>query len=156
MVKDLWVQFDKKYLGAQLDISAYFNSPKMLRPQELYEMSQRSKGLLAKISPALNRAIPFHLKRQRVINKLFFGSLENYPGAGNSPLFTRAVIEKVQFRNLTNRIWPSFMGRGADKDFNFQVAEIFKNSYVFFIPLYMWRVKGQNPRYPNGIDQFMI
>ncbi|MBI3442683.1 MAG: glycosyltransferase family 2 protein [Candidatus Sungbacteria bacterium] len=147
-----WVQFDEKYLGTQLDVTSYLKNLKMLGPKELYAMSQRSKGLVAKISPALNRAIPFHLKRKRIINKLFFGSLENYPGQGNCPLFRREVIEKVRFRNLRDRVWPSFMGRGADKDFNFQVAETFKQSYVFFIPLYMWRVQDQNPRYPDGID----
>lgn len=148
-----WVKFDEKYLGKEFDVSVYLDNPRMLNPDELYAMSQRSKGFIAKISPALNRAIPFHLKRKRIINKLFFGSLENYPGQGNCPLFTREVIEKVQFRKLKDRVWPSFMGRGADKDFNFQVAETFKNSYVFFIPLYMWRVKDQNPRYPEGLKE---
>ncbi len=150
-----WVQFDEKYLGRQLDPSSYLNNMQLLKPQELYAMSQRSKGLIAKISPSLNRAIPFHMKRKRVINKLFFGSLENYPGQGNCPLFKRELIEKVQFRKLADRVWPSFMGRGADKDFNFQVAETFQNSCVFFIPLYMWRVKDQNPRYPGSIDRFI-
>ncbi len=141
-----WMKFDKKYLNKKLDPSLY---TEMSKPDELYKMSQRSKGFVAKISKSLNRLIPFHLKRKRVINKLFFGSLENYPGTGNSPLFKKEVIEKVQFRKLSDRIWPSFMGRGADKDFNFQVAETFKNSHVFFIPLYMWRVDAQNKRYIN-------
>lgn len=110
-----------------------------LGPNALYKLSQKSKGLVAKISPSLNAFIPFHYKRLRIINKLFFGSLAPYPGAGNSPLFKREVIEKVRFRKLSDRIWPSFMGRGADRDFNFQVAETFKNSYVFNLPLYLWR-----------------
>ncbi|MEK9201730.1 MAG: glycosyltransferase family 2 protein [Patescibacteria group bacterium] len=150
-----WIQFDEKYLGKRLNVSSYLENIKILKPEELYQMSQRSKGFVAKISPALNQAIPFHIKRRRIINKLFFGSLENYPGAGNSPLFKREVIEKVQFRNLRSRVWPSFMGRGADKDFNFQVAETFKNSWVFFIPLYMWRVKNQNERYDADIVNFL-
>ena len=128
----------------------------MIGPNELYDMSQRSKGFIAKISTKTNRAIPFYIKRRKIINKFFFGSLENYLGAGNSPLFTREVIEKVKFRQLSERVWPSFMGRGADKDFNFQVAETFKNSYVFFIPLYMWRVKDENPRYIiDNVDKYI-
>ncbi|MEN9524273.1 MAG: hypothetical protein RL536_342 [Candidatus Parcubacteria bacterium] len=147
-----WIQFDEKYLGKKLEASNYINKLSMIRPNEIYSISQRSKGFVAKISKKLNRAIPFHLKRGKIINKLFFGSLENYPGAGNSPMFRREVVEKVRFRKLTDRVWPSFMGRGADKDFNFQVAETFKNSYVFLIPLYMWRVRDQNPRYQSGLD----
>ena len=151
-----WIQFNEKYLGKKLDIAEYTKKIEMMGPKELYEMSQRSKGLISKISQRFNRMISFHIKRQRIINKLFFGSLENYPGAGNSPLFRKEIIEKVKFRKLSERIWPSFMGRGADKDFNFQVAETFKNSYVFFIPLYMWRVKNQNPEYTKGLDKYII
>ena len=146
-----WIQFDEKYLGKKLDTSSFLRSHELGRdiiwPKELYDMSQRSKGFLAKISCALNKKIPFHIKRKRVVNKLFFGSLENYPGASNSPLFAREVIKKVKFRNLRDRIWPSFMGRGADKDFNFQVAETFKNSHVVYVPMYLWRVPTQNPKY---------
>src|SRR3989344_2603966 len=146
-----WIQFDNKFLEKKLDTTQYEN-PKILYPKDIYKMSQRSKGFVAKISKKINSIIPFHIKRKRIINKLFFGSLENYLGAGNSPLFKREVIEKVKFRKLKDRVWPSFMGRGADKDFNFQVAETFKNSHVFFIPLYMWRVKDQNPRYKDNLD----
>ena len=146
-----WIQFDEKYAGKKFDIDTFNKKYKIeiVGPEELYALSQKTKGFIAKLSPALNARIPFHLKHPRIINKLFFGSLASYPGAGNSPLFKREVTEKVKFRALKNRIWPSFMGRGADRDFNFQVAEIFKNSHVFFIPLYLWRVENENERYVN-------
>ncbi|MFA6601257.1 MAG: glycosyltransferase family 2 protein [Candidatus Paceibacterota bacterium] len=131
--------FDEKKLGTTFDLKKHPDAGKLIAdPQELYRLSQKTKGLVAKISPALNSRIPFHFKRLKILNKLFFGSLAPYPGAGNSPLFKREVIDKVSFRKLSNRIWPSFMGRGADRDFNFQVAETFKNSYVFDFQLYMW------------------
>lgn len=131
--------FDKKRLGTTLEMQDYIKAEDdLLTPAKIYKLSQTTKGFVAKISPTLNARTPFHLKRLRIINKLFFGSLAPYPGAGNSPLFRREVIEKVQFRKLADRVWPSFMGRGADRDFNFQVAETFKNSYTFPIPLYMW------------------
>lgn len=150
-----WIKFNEKYVGKKLNTKPFLENTKVLMPDQLYAMSQRSKGFVAKISSHLNSKIPFHIKRKRVLNKIFFGSLENYPGAGNSPLFKREVIKKVQFRKLKDRIWPSFMGRGADKDFNFQIAETFKNSHVFFIPLYMWRVKDQNFRYMDGPVHFI-
>ncbi|OHA89209.1 MAG: hypothetical protein A2741_00240 [Candidatus Zambryskibacteria bacterium RIFCSPHIGHO2_01_FULL_43_27] len=132
--------FDEKRLGTMFDMKNHTLAEKnMVGPDELYILSQKTKGLIAKISLALNARIPFHFKRLRVINKFFFGSLAPYPGAGNSPLFKREVVDKVKFRKLSDRIWPSFMGRGADRDFNFQVAETFKNSYFFPIPLYLWR-----------------
>lgn len=131
-----WLPFSEKLLGT---LSTASIDKSTLGPNEIYALSQKTKGIIAKISTSLNAYTPFHYKRLRVINKFFFGSLLPYPGAGNSPLFKREVIEKVKFRKLKNRIWPSFMGRGADRDFNFQVAETFKNSYFFDIPLYMWR-----------------
>ena len=152
-----WVKFDDIYIGKKLDTKKYpFDICPHIGPKELFAMSQRAKGLVAHISTKLNSLIPFHIKRKRVINKFFFGSLENYPGPGNSPLFKREVIDKVQFRPLAERVWPSFMGRGADRDFNFQVAETFKNSHMFFIPLYAWRVPQQNPRYPEGAETYII
>jgi glycosyltransferase involved in cell wall biosynthesis len=151
-----WVQFDEKYLGKKLSRAVYVGKVEMIGPKELYNLSQKAKGIVAKLSQNLNASIPFHIKRMRIIHKIFFGSLENYPGPGNSPLFKREVLEKVKFRPLKERTWPSFMGRGADRDFNFQVAETFGNSHVFFVPLYLWRVPNQNPRYENGIDEVII
>ncbi len=117
----------------------YTMHDKVLGPKEIYMFSQKAKGVIAKVSPRLNASIHFHHKRFRIIHKLFFGNLKPYPGAGNSPLFKREVMDKVKFRKLKDRVWPSFMGRGADRDFNFQVSETFKNSYYFPIALYLWR-----------------
>lgn len=154
-----WFQFDEKHIGKSFDLTSYthdLDTIPSVGPEELYILSQKSKGLVAKISRKINASIPFHFKRIRVMHRLFFGSLASYPGTGNSPLFTRAVIEKVKFRKLSDRIWPTFMGRGADRDFNFQVAETFKNSYVFFLPLYMWRQNRQNERYSDGLEKYLI
>lgn len=152
-----WFKFDEKYLNKTLDYSIFENKLEEIAigPKELCKITNRSKGLIPKISKKINSIIPFYWKRKKIINKLFWGTLENYPGTGNSPLFKKEVIEKVQFRKLKDRIWPSFMGRGADRDFNFQVAETFKNSYVFFIPAYMWRVKDNNLRYNDNLEQYL-
>jgi len=131
-----WIPFSEKLLNTCGEIKTTIP---LLNPNQIYEISQYNKGMIAEISPTINSLIPFKYKRLRMVNKLFFGALDPYPGAGNSPLFKKEVFKKVQFRNLKNRIWPSFMGRGADRDFNFQVAETFRNSYFFPIPLYLWR-----------------
>lgn len=146
-----WQTFNPKFVGKKFDIKRFMEENKNLvvRPNELVALAQETKGIFIKFFPEWSTRIEFEIKRMRVINKFFFGSLESYPGTGNSPLFTRDVIERVKFRKLADRVWPSFMGRGADRDFNFQVSETFKNSYVFFIPMYMWRVSRQNERYTN-------
>ncbi|MFA6095231.1 MAG: glycosyltransferase family 2 protein [Candidatus Paceibacterota bacterium] len=153
-----WIKYDEKYLGRGLDVERYKreNPDIMTDPEDLYALSQKTKGVVAKISPALNRIVPFSIKRRRLINKFFFGSLASYPASGNTPLFRREIMEKVKFRKLGDRVWPTFMGRGADRDFDFQVAEAFRRSYVFAIPLYMWRQKNENEKYAEKIEKYII
>lgn len=146
-----WQKFDAELVGKKLDVERIFKDHPgiAVSPEEITALTKKTKGAIIPFLGPLNAFIPFEWKRLSVINKLFFGSLDAYPGTGNSPLFKREVIEKVKFRPLPERMWPSFMGRGADRDFNFQVAETFKNSYVFFLPLYMWRQSEQNARYAD-------
>jgi glycosyltransferase involved in cell wall biosynthesis len=56
--------FDEKRLGTTLDVANYSSqeSP-FMSPQELYKLSQATKGIVAKVSPALNALIPFRFKR---------------------------------------------------------------------------------------------
>ncbi len=91
--------------------------------------------------------LPFIVKWLPPTRTLFFRGLDAYPCAGNTPLFKREVIEKVRFRDVNHRVWPSTRGRGADRDFCFQVAETFGRSIAFKLPLYLWRVRGQNTTY---------
>ncbi len=146
-----WLQLKPKLLGKRLDADAVLRDHPndIVYPKEITALAKRTKGVIIPFLGSINRLIPFEWKRLRVVNKFFFRSLESYPGTGNSPLFKREVIEKVKFRPLQERIWPSFMGRGADRDFNFQVAETFKNSYTFHIPLYLYRADKQNPGFED-------
>lgn len=146
-----WQRFNPELVGKKLDFERIFkdHADIVMSPKEITALMKKTKGIIIPFLGRLNTSIPFEWKRLPLINKLFFGSLDAYPGTGNSPLFKREVIEKVKFRPLSERVWPSFMGRGADRDFNFQVAETFKNSFVFFIPMYMWRQSEQNERYAD-------
>jgi len=151
-----WQKFDEKYLNKMFDGKIFMaNNLDMVGPEELFNLAKKTKGVAFKLLGSLNPKINFEIKRARVINKLFFQSLDNYPGTGNSPLFKHEVIDKVKFRKLSDRIWPSFTGRGSDRDFNFQVAETFHNSYVFFIPMYMWRQNKQNERY-HELSKYIV
>lgn len=146
-----WQKFDAELVGKKLDVERIFKEHDniMVTPKEITALAKKTKGAVIPFLGPFNKHVPFEWKRLPLVNKLFFGSLDAYPGTGNSPLFKREVLDKVKFRPLAERVWSSFMGRGADRDFNFQVAETFKNSYVFFIPLYMWRQSGQNARYAD-------
>ncbi len=153
-----WFRLDERYIGKSLDFNRYNNEikPNVIGPSELVNMARKNKSLLVKLLGPWHKIVPFKIKRLRFVNKLLLGGIEPYPGVTGIPLFKREVLDKVKFRPLQERIWPSFMGRGADRDFSFQVAETFINSYVFFIPLYMWRVKNENERYISIINKYLI
>jgi len=146
-----WQQYKDKLLGKKLNVNKIFEEQKdiIISPKEIHNLAKKTKGPIIPFLGKLNSIIPFEFKRLRIINKLFFGPQDPYPATGNSPLFRKKIIAKVKFRPLKDRVWPSFVGRGADRDFNFQVAEIFKNSMSFNLPLYLWRQDRQNPDFEN-------
>jgi len=141
-----WMRYKPELLNKKLDVTRILAEHKnvMIDKNAITKLARRTKGILIPFLGKFNSEIPFEIKTKRVINKLFFSSLAPYPGSGNCPLFKKEVLDKVIFRKTADRIWPSFVGRGADRDFNFQVAETFKNSYSFSIPLYLYRADRQN------------
>ena len=152
-----WQQFKEELPEKKLDVEKIFQEEKdiVVTSEEIKALAKKTKGVIIPFLGKLNSFLPFELKRARVINKLFFGSLDSYPGSGTSPLFKREIIEKVRFRNVDERVWPSFTGRGADRDFNFQVAETFGNNISFKLPLYLWGVKTQNSDY-GEYEKYLI
>ena len=144
-----WQKFDGKLLGRALDVENFIkDNPNIIVSAEtILKLVKRTKGCLFSILGNFHQWIPFLLKKRGPLRSLFFKSWESYPCAGNSPLIKKEVVNKVRFRPLAKRVWPSRRGRGADRDFNFQVAEMFKNSICLKLPLYLWRVKTQNLNY---------
>ncbi len=139
------VLWNPEWVGKKFDVERYLtdNPDYLIKPGELRRLAKKTKGILPKLLGKFHSKIPFKLKTARILNRLFFGKLNPYPAAANSPLFKKEVAEKVKFRPRDERVWPSFTGRGADRDFNFQVAETFGNSVVVKVPLYMWRQNSE-------------
>jgi glycosyltransferase involved in cell wall biosynthesis len=144
-----WFKFDESYLDKKFNLEKFEKEQgiKMLGPMELIKLAEKTRGILMNLP--FHSIIPFGIKRARIVNKLFFGDVTPYPGVTGIPLFKREIMEKIQFRPLRERVWPSFMGRGVDRDYSFRAALLFKNSYVFFIPTYMWRKDNDNPRFKD-------
>lgn len=141
-----WQQLTDERIGASFDFERALNeNPRLaINNDDIVKLAKKTRGLAMRFLGKWHKYIPFGIKTTRAINKLFLGSLDSYPGSGNSPLFKKEVIERVKFRSFNERVWPSFTGRGADRDFNFQVAETFGKSISFKLPLYLWRVNREN------------
>ncbi|MBI4437480.1 glycosyltransferase family 2 protein [Candidatus Uhrbacteria bacterium] len=133
-----WQSFNEVLLGQTLDANAFLQDhPEALMPsQTISALAKKTKGFGCTLLGPLHSLVPFPLKRR---TRFFFSSWDPYPFAGNSPLVRRDVFDRVRFRPRHKRVWPSDRGRGADRDFNFQVADIFQNSLCANIPLYLWR-----------------
>lgn len=147
-----WQKFKEEYVGKKLDIEKFFDEKKedIIVPTDcILKLTKETKGRLMSVLDGAHQMIPFQLKRVTFVEKLFFKSWASYPCAAGAALIKKEVVKKIKFRPLDKRIWPSPRGRGADRDFNFAVAEEFRNSVSVKLPLYLWRVKSQNPEYSS-------
>lgn len=152
LVATQWIQLKDGRAEKQLDVEKMFRDRGeeriVMHPEHVAAMAERNKGVLMR--PWFpHRHIPFFFKWFPLTRPLFFGGIENYPGADNSLFFKRDVVEKVLFRKHDDRIWPSPYGRGSGRDFAFQVAETFRNSWSFKLPLYLWRGGHENADFPD-------
>jgi glycosyltransferase involved in cell wall biosynthesis len=152
-----WQKLDTSFISKKFDGEKFIRDhSSMTGPEEITALARKTRGIAMALLGKLHSTIGFEIKRAKIINKFFFGGLDQYPGTGNSPLFKREVIKKVLFRKLSERVWPSFMGRGADRDFNFNVALKFGKSYAFFVPMYMWKQDKQNEKYTDGLEKYIL
>jgi len=120
--------------------------PAIMKSREIQLLANECRGVLSKHNlQGLFEWVPFRLKQHKVMGNLFFGSKTAYPGAANSVFFHHSVIDKIRFRPLGGRIWPSGRGRGADRDFSFNIAQSFGSSVFVDIPLYAWRTPTNFP-----------
>jgi len=153
-----WQKLDARWLNKAIDVPAIMHARDenhiVIRPNITTAFVREAKGIFMH-ARFPHSYIPYLLQKWTPgARHLFFGNQKPYPGADNSMLFKREVIEKVQFRPLHLRQWPSLGGRGVGRDFVCQVAEIFQNSYTFDLPLYLWRQWTWNPRF-IGYEKYL-
>ncbi len=152
LVATQWMRLTEERTSKQIDTEKIFSEKGeehvVIRPEVITAMARRNKGTLMN-GWFPHRYTPFFFKWFPLTRGLFFRGLENYPGADNSLFFKREVVEKVQFRKRDDRVWPNPYGRGSGRDFAFQVAETFQNSWSFRLPLYLWRAGSENPTFAD-------
>ncbi len=141
-----WQKFDEKLIEKSIDINRYLkNNPgAIIKTKKILDLAKKTKGVGFSLFKTTHQYIPFPIKRRL---KLFFRNWDPYPCAAGPTLVKRKIFDTISFRPRELRIRPSDRGRGADRDFNFQVVEMFQDSICAKVPLYLWRVKTQNPYY---------
>lgn len=152
--------FEPRHVDCYLDLDSFErDNPldgRMVGPDTLHRLARRGQGWLARWMPDwVFRAVPFTQKRRRAWGRLFFGHWENYPGTAGAALVNRSALDGVRFRRLADRRWPSVVGRGVDRDFNFRLADRRCRSVFVDVPLYAWRTPSAF-KTPYGLGRYLI
>lgn len=146
-----WQQLTPESLGKTLDVDALFKDKGeealVIRPETIIALAQQVRGPLM-IEP-LHRHIPFSIKWFPYTRKLFYWSMQSYPGSDNAMFFNKSVRDAgIYMRPRNERTWGAPSGRGSGRDFAFRIAMHTRNSWSFRLPMYLWDVKTENPDYP--------
>lgn len=152
MVTVQWMMQKPENIGKKLDVDRLIRERGekniVIRAEEITALADKTRGPLMRYW--WHKYIPFSIKWFPYTRPLFFRSLESYPGADNSMMFRKEILAVARFRSRNERTWGVPSGRGSGRDFAFQVADIFKNSYSLKLPMYLWAVKSENEEYPTA------
>jgi len=143
-----WQQYKDEYNCKLLNYKITKND--IVSTKDILQLAQNTKKGLFKIPIAKDYVPSLYGRLNRKLKYLADWKHRDwspYPCAASMPLIKKEVFKKCKFRSLYSRTRPSLKGRGADRDFNFWVAETFKNSVAIKIPLILWRVKTNNSNY---------
>jgi glycosyltransferase involved in cell wall biosynthesis len=155
-----YVWLEERFFGKKIDINKFqdtFNfESNLILSDEIYKKTNHGIGVFNKVlSENMWKRVPFGIKSKKYINKLFFGHQDAYFGTGGCPFLKKSLINKVRFRDLDSRVWPSTKGRGVDRDFNYNLAFTYNDSLFVDIPLYCWRTPTKfSDKY--NLDSFLF
>lgn len=133
--------FPDRYQRATLSLDSFLDRGGDLTldtlPSDLQRLASQSISRFSRAVPDwMFGGIPFAVKQSRLLSEFFYGDFTPFPGTG--ALVKRALAARFPFRPLNLRRWPSKKGRGADRDFYFQVASSGARTGHANIPLYAW------------------
>lgn len=153
-----WQACEDDVLGKKLDVEKIFKEKGedevVIKPETILALAKSVRGPLM-IEP-IHRFIPFPLKWFPYTRKLFYKKIDSYPGSDNCMLFHKKVRDEgVYMRHRNLRTWGAPSGRGSGRDFAFNIAYTFRNSWSFKLPLYLWDVHQQNPEY-TGYEKYFV
>jgi glycosyltransferase involved in cell wall biosynthesis len=147
-----WLELKEERLDKILDVENILRDKGeenvVIKPEAITALAKKNRGIL--MMEPLHGLIPFPIKWFPYTRKLFYRRMDSYPGADNSMLFHKDIRDAgFYFRPRNQRTWGTPSGRGSGRDFAFRIAEKFKNSWSFKLPMYLWDVKSENPDYTN-------
>ena len=120
-------------------IESNLDNVEILSTKHLLKVLKKQKDLLSNIPTYIRKNIPIYLRQSFKLRRIIYPApMDPFPGCGPSVFFNKTISTK--YRSLKERKWSSAKGRGADRDFNFNVLETYKSSVIINSPLYYWGV----------------
>lgn len=115
------------------------NKIKIQTTKELIEVLEMQNDPFASIPLFIRKIIPLFIRQSYKLRSIVYPMpMDPFPGCGPSVFFHKTV--KIRYKPLKERRWSSAKGRGADRDFNFSVLELYKSSIVIKEVLYYWGI----------------
>lgn len=153
-----WQQCAQDTLEKKLDVGRVFKDlgeeQVVIRPEAIMALAKEVRGPL--MQELWHKFIPFPIKWFPYTRKLFYKRMDSYPGSDNAMFFNKIVRDEgVYMRHRNSRTWGVPSGRGSGRDFAFNIATRFKNSWSFRLPMYLWDVNLQNMDYQN-YEKYLI
>ena len=133
--------FDRRevFFKKSIPIDFNINNIKILSTEDLIKVLNRQKDLFARLPSLIRRKIPLKIRQSYKLRRIMYPlPMEPFPGCGPSVFFHKSI--KTRYKFLQDRRWASAKGRGADRDFNFNVLEKYRSSVMMEIPLYYWGI----------------
>ena len=129
----------KIFKNNNFSIESNLDNIEILSTEKLLKLLKKQKDLFSNFPPIIRKNIPLYLRQSFKLRWIIYPSpMDPFPGCGPSVFFHKAI--NTRYRSLKERKWSSAKGRGADRDFNFNVLETYKSSVMINIPLYYWGV----------------
>ena len=108
---------------------------KLISKERLLKFTHSQIGMMNKYFPQFSSNLNFNIKNNFFLRKFFFKSFKPLPGNAGGSLINKRVYKNINYNYLNQRIFPSFNGRGADRDYNFRIINKFKNSVQISLPI---------------------
>ena len=122
------------------------NKIKIYDAQYLFQIAKNQMGIIEKIFPGFSSRFSFNFKNNILLSRLFYGGFKPLPGCAGATLIKRKILDKIKWRYLSDRVWPSFNGRGMDRDLNFRIIYEKKRSKYINIPLIASNMDHENDK----------
>lgn len=120
-------------------IESNLDNIETLNTEKLLKVLKKQNDLFAKLPLYIRKNIPLYIRQSFKLRSIIYPQpMDPYPGCGPSVFFHRTI--NTRYRSLKERKFSSVKGRGADRDFNFNVLETYKSSILINVPLYYWGI----------------